>query len=124
MLIRYVKSHVGHLLDSDGLDIYGKRIDVPALLRDGEHKYSKFRGVINAFECSSLQRVKLVGFTEYSFDDGKNWIKIPENHYVIGIRKWGEFYVVLFNGKPRVNAYSPKQPERYTNNVHFIHKSH
>ncbi|MFN1535267.1 hypothetical protein [Vibrio jasicida] len=124
MLIRYVKSHVGHLLDSDGLDIYGKRIDVPALLRDGEHKYSKFRGVINAFECSSLQRVKLVGFTEYSFDDGKNWIKIPENHYVIGIRKWGEFYVVVFNGKPRVNAYSPKQPERYTNNVHFIHKSH
>ena len=124
MLIRYVKSHVGHLLDSDGLDIYGKRIDVPALLRDGEHKYSKFRGMVNAFECGSFQRVKLVGFAEYSFDDGKNWIKIPENHYVIGIRKWGEFYVVLFNGKPRVNAYSPKQPQRYTNNVHFLHNSH
>ena len=123
MLIRYVKSHVGHLLDSDGLDIYGKSIDVPALLRDGEHRHSKFRGMINAFECGSFQRVKLVGFTEYSFDDGKNWIKIPKNHYLIGIRKWGEFYVVLFNGKPRVNAYSPKQPERFTNNVHFIHKS-
>ncbi len=123
MLIRYVKSHVGHLLDSDGLDIYGKRIEVPALLRDGEHKHSTFRGMINAFECGSFQRVKLVGFTGYSFDDGKNWIKIPENHYMIGIRKWGEFYVVLFNGKPRVHVYAPKQPERYTNNVHFIHKS-
>lgn len=123
MLIRYVKSHVGHLLDSDGLDIYGKHVDVPALLRDGEYKYSKFRGMINAFECGSFQRVKLVGFTEYCFDDGKNWIKIPENHFVIGIRKFGEFYVVLFNGKPRVYAYTPKEPERYNNNVHYIHNS-
>ncbi|KGR35541.1 hypothetical protein OA39_02478 [Vibrio campbellii] len=121
MLIRYVKSHVGHLLDSDGLDIYGKRIDVPALLRDGEHKYNKFRGMVNAFECGSFQRVKLVGFTEYSFDDGKNWIKIPENHYVIGIRKFGEFYVVLFNGKPRSHIYTPKEPERFYNNVHYIY---
>ena len=123
MLIRYVKSHVGHLLDSDGLDIYGKRIDVPALLRDGEHKYSKFRGMINVFECGSFQRVKLVGFTEYSFDDGKNWIKIPVNHYLIGIRKWGEFYVVLFNGKPRALTYKPKEDVRYYNNVHFIHRA-
>lgn len=122
MLIRYVKSHVGHLLDSDGLDIYGKRVDVPALLRDGGYKYSKIRGMVNAFECASFQRVKLVGFTEYSFDDGKTWIKIPEDHYVIGIRKWGDFYVVLFNGKPRVNEYSPKQSKRYTNNVEFIYK--
>ena len=121
MLIRYVKSHVGHLLDSDGLDIYGKRIDVPALLRDGEHRHSKFRGMINAFECGSFQRVKLVGFTEYSFDDGKNWIKIPKNHYLIGIRKWGEFYIVLFNGKPRTLAYTPKDPIRHYNNVHYIH---
>lgn len=123
MLIRYVKSHVGQLLDSDGLDIYGKRIDVPALLRDGEHKHSTFRGMINAFECRSLQRVKLVGFTEYSFDDGKNWIKIPDNHYVIGVRKWREFYIVLFNGKPRVLPYTPKESERHYNNVHYIHKS-
>ena len=122
MLIRYVKSHVGHRLDSDGLDIYGKSIDVPALLRNGEHKYSKFRGFINAFESSSFQRVKLIGFTEYSFDEGKNWIKIPENHYVIEIRRWNDFYIVLFNGKLRVNAYTPKQPKRYTNNVYFIHK--
>ncbi|HDM8200637.1 TPA: hypothetical protein P0E29_001104 [Vibrio harveyi] len=123
MLIRYVKSRVGHLLDSNGLDIYGKRIDVPALLRDGAHKYSKFRGMINAFECSSFQRVKLVGFTEYSFDDGKNWIKIPDNHYVIGIRKWGEFYLVLFNGKPRSIGYTPKEPERFYNNVYEIKSS-
>ncbi len=114
MLIRYVKSHVGHLLDSDGLDIYGKST------RDGEHKYSKFRGMINAFECGSFQRVKLVGFTEYSFDDGKNWIKIPKNHYLIGIKKWGEFYVVLFNGKPRKFAYTPKELERFYNNVYQI----
>ncbi|EGR3231381.1 hypothetical protein DC898_06310 [Vibrio parahaemolyticus] len=120
MLIRYVKSHVGHLLDSDGLDIYGKRIDVPALLRDGEHKYSKFRGMINAFECGSFQRVKLVGFTEYSFDEGKNWIKIPENNYLIGIRKFGEFYIVLFNGKPRTLPYSPLAPIRYYNNIYQI----
>lgn len=120
MLIRYVKSHVGHLLDSDGLDIYGKRIDVPALLRDGEHKYSKFRGMINAFECGSFQRVKLVGFTEYSFDEGKNWIKIPENNYLIGIRKFGEFYIVLFNGKPRALPYSPLAPIRYYNNIYQI----
>ena len=100
------------------LDIYGRRIGVPALFRGGEHKYSKFRGIINAFKCGSFQRVKLVGFTEYNFDDG---IKIPENHYLIGIRKWGEFYVVLFKGKPRASS---KQPERYTNNVHFLHKSH
>lgn len=56
--------------------------------------------MINVFECGSFQRVKLVGFIGYSFDDGKNWIKIPENHYLIGIRKWGKFYVVLCNGKP------------------------
>lgn len=120
MLIRYVKSHVGHLLDSDGLDIYGKRIEVPASLRDGEHKHSTFRGMINAFECSSFQRVKLVGFTGYSFDDGKNWIKIQENHYVIGIRKFGEFYVVLFNSKPRTYIYTPKEPERFYNNVRYL----
>lgn len=123
MLIRYLKSHVGHLLDSGGLDIYGKRIDVPALLRDGEHKYSKFRGFINAFESSSFQRVKLIGFTKYSFDEGKNWIKIPENHYVIGIRRWNEFYIVLFDDSPRVLSYDPKEPERYYNNVHYIHNS-
>ncbi len=120
MLIRYVKSHVGHLLDSDGYDIYGKHIDVPALLRDGEHKYSKYRGLIDAFECNSLQRVKLVGFTEYSFDDGKHWIEIPYNHYVVGVRKWSKFYVVLFNGNLRVYVYTPKEPERYYNNVHYI----
>ncbi|HCG8568217.1 hypothetical protein CGG80_21240 [Vibrio parahaemolyticus] len=123
MLIRYVKSNVGHLIDADGYDVYGKRIDVPALLRDGEHKYSRYRGLINVFECGSFQRVKLVGFTEYSFDEGKNWIQIPENHYVIGVRKSGEFYVVLFNGKPRTLAYIPKEPERYYNNVHFIHST-
>lgn len=51
----------------------------------------------------------MVGFTEYSFDEGKNWIKIPENHYVVGIWKWGDFYVALFNVKATISAYTPKE---------------
>lgn len=122
MLIRYVKSHVGHLLDSDGYDIYGKQIAVPALLRNGEYKYGRYRGLITAFECRSLQKVKLIGFTEYSFDEGKNWIKIKENHYLIGVCKWGEFYVVLFDGKPRAIAYTPREDERYHDNIYYLNR--
>ena len=121
MLIRYVKNHSGSILDANGYDGYGKCVEVPALLRNGEYKYDRYGGVINAFECRSCQKVKLVGFTEYSFDDGKHWIKVDNNHYLIGVRKLGEFYVVLFNGKPRALPYQPKEDVRYYNNVHFIH---
>ncbi|OQQ00555.1 hypothetical protein BK412_21830 [Vibrio campbellii] len=123
MLIRYVRNHRGSLLDSNGYDGYGKFLDVPALLRDGEYKYDRYRGVINAFECRSFQRVKLVGFTEYSFDEGKNWIKVQKNHYLIGVRKCGEFYIVLFNGKPRTLSYIPVKQERYCNNVYLLFKN-
>ncbi|GAB7228804.1 hypothetical protein VrSk94_24920 [Vibrio rotiferianus] len=120
MLIRYVKNHSGSILDANGYDGYGKYVEVPALLRNGEYKYYRYGGVINAFECRSFQKVKLVGFTEYSFDDGKNWIKIEKNHYLIGVRKRGEFYIVLFNGKPRTITYIPIEDQRYYNNVYYL----
>ncbi|EHZ2738170.1 hypothetical protein CA166_12415 [Vibrio parahaemolyticus] len=120
MLIRYVKNHNGSILDANGYDGFGKLVKVPALLRNGEYKYDSYKGVLNAFECRTFQKVKLVGFTEYSFDDGKNWIKVEKNHYLIGVRKSDEFYIVLFNGKPRQFLYKPKKEKRYINNVHQL----
>ncbi|EGQ9212493.1 hypothetical protein F8Y87_02100 [Vibrio alginolyticus] len=121
MLISYIKNHSGYLLDSKGYDIHGNLIEVPALLRNGDYRYDRYRGVINVFECDSFQRVKLVGFEEYSLDSGKTWIKVEKNQCLIGVRKWGEFYVVLFNGKPRTITYTPVSPVRYFNNVYHIH---
>lgn len=67
------------------------------------------------------QKAKLVGSTEYSFDEGKNWNKIDSEHYLIGVRKSRQFYIVLFNRKPRTFPHEPKEYVRYYNNVHFIH---
>ncbi len=126
MKIRYVESHRGYLLDERGCDSCGEFVKVPALLRDGEVHYSRYRGVIDAHECGSFQRVKLVGFTAYSLN-GKDWIQLRdmyEHVCVVGVRKLGEYYIMLFDGKPRFLEYAPKQEKRYTNNVFDIKGSH
>ncbi|HHF2994358.1 TPA: hypothetical protein ACPJ01_001255 [Vibrio diabolicus] len=122
MLTSYIKNHSGYLLDSKGYDVHGNLIEVPALLRNGDYRYEKYRGVINVFECDSFQRVKLVGFDEYSLDSGKTWTKVEQNQCLVGIRKWGEFYIVLFNEKPRLLSYTPKKDKRYYDNVHYMHR--
>ncbi|CAH1536364.1 conserved hypothetical protein [Vibrio rotiferianus] len=123
MIILYVKSHVGTKLDARGHDLNGNFVSVPALLKNGEFKYDKYRGVIDAIECESFQRVKLVDFREYSLDGGKNWIKIESDQCVVGVRKWGEYYIMLFNGQPRLLSYEKQEPKRYYNNVHHIHQT-
>lgn len=120
MLIQYVKSHVGHLIDSNGLDTYGRIVDVPALLRSGEEKYCRYRGTIDAAECHFFPKVKLIGFTQYSLDEGKTWIRIEENTCVVGAVRWGEFYIMLFDGEPYLLPYIPKLKERYVDNVYHI----
>lgn len=117
MQIRWSKSQVGKVLDEQGLDYKGNPIDVPCLLKDGNCWSERFRGFIDSNECDSFQRVKLIGFTAFSFDDGHTWIAFDKLTYLIGVRKWDELYVVLFDGFPRSIPYTPKEPVRYYNNV-------
>ncbi|WP_159656623.1 hypothetical protein [Vibrio atypicus] len=120
MLIRWTKSQCGTVINEKGVDYKGNHIDVPCLLKDGEHYLMKLRGFIDATECDSFQRVKLLGFTGYSADEGRNWVSFDTDSYVIGVIKWNEFYVVLFEGVPRSLPYIPKKPARYYNNVFDI----
>lgn len=117
MQFRYVKSHVGQCVDDKGLDYQGKTIQVPCLLKNGDAKEALFRGTIKASECDNYQRVKLVGFTSYSRDDGETWIELITHSYLVGVRVWGEHYIVLYDGLPKAFTYEPKGPTRYYNNV-------
>ncbi|ARC92166.1 hypothetical protein B6A42_08715 [Vibrio coralliilyticus] len=73
MRLRYVRSHVGSVLDERGFNFKGERIFVEAPLKNGELIPRDFFGAIDSSECFELQKVKLVGFTGYSLDDGKSW---------------------------------------------------
>ncbi|KOO14418.1 hypothetical protein AKJ18_13530 [Vibrio xuii] len=117
MQIRWSKSQVGKVLNEQGVDYKGKPIDIPSLLKNGEHWYERFRGFIDSNECDSFQRVKLIGFTAFSVDEGHTWTTFDKDMYLIGVRKWNEFYVVLFDGLPRAIPYTPKDPVKYYNNV-------
>lgn len=115
--IRFVRSHVGVTLNHYGLNQIGKRIAIPALLRNGNEHFATFMGFIDARECDFMQRVKLLGFTCFSADDGRTWTQWGPHTCVIGIRKWDEYYVVLFDGAPKTLPYPPKLAQRYHNNV-------
>lgn len=120
MQFRYVKSHVGCVVDSKGQDDRGRSIHVPCLLKNGNMNEALFRGVINADECDQHQRVKLVGFLEYSTDEGLTWIQFDMPCYLVGVRIWGEHYIVLYDGLPRAFPYQPKTSQRYENNVVYL----
>ncbi|KOO14389.1 hypothetical protein AKJ18_13885 [Vibrio xuii] len=111
------KSQVGKVLNEQGLDYKGNPIEVPCLLKDGNCWSERFRGFIDSNECDFIQKVKLIGFTAFSVDDGHTWITFDNHSYLIGVRKWDEHYVVLFDGYPRSIPYTPKVLTRYYNNV-------
>ncbi|MDE3896259.1 hypothetical protein J5N62_02260 [Vibrio sp. CC007] len=117
MQFRYVKTHVGQRVDDKGQDHRGRTIQVPCLLRDGTTKESLFRGAIDVNECDKYQRVKLVGFTSYSPDDGQTWVELETHSYLVGVRVWDEHYIVLYDGLPKAFTYEPKGPTRYYNNI-------
>lgn len=120
MLIRWIRGHFGRTLDERGLDYSGRKTDVTYLNVDGDERLKEFAGLIQAEQCEMHSQVRLVGFTEYSQDDGVSWHKLDKNTYVIGVEIHQRLYVVLFNGLPRSVPYTPKEPTMYYNNVYDL----
>ncbi len=105
------------MLDTTGLDIRGRHIDVPYVEKHDTLQGARFGGILDSSECNSLPMIKLINFTSYSLDDGQTWHEFGKNTCLVGVKKWREVYVVLFDGLPRTLAYAAKEPKRYYDNV-------
>ncbi len=87
-LIRYRSNVTLTVLTESGMSVKGTFESVPALLRDGNRCFKEFGGCLPVEATVGLQRVKLVGFSDYSLDGGSTWVRFQENTYVIGVYRW------------------------------------
>lgn len=120
-LIRYRSNMSLKVLTESGMTVKGTFETVPALLRNGHRCFKDFGGCLPVKDTVGLQRVKLVGFNDYSLDGGSTWIRLQENTYMVGVYQHDTFYLVTFqDGKPRSIPYEPVSKHIYKDNVFHL----